>query len=407
MTTTAEILARIDKRLKDKQSANVPVTEKVVASAGANPVRDPTAGLTAIQKKMYNIGGAYGRGEQTLVETVLQGAGQVVNQAVEPFGKLMSSYMSMASKMPFISTMSYEKGRKMADTPLGQEFFQAMQSGVEAYKEFAQTHPRFMRNIEAGIQLGSAIIPYRHILKSTVDDIITPHPSVPNSKLAGSRKFTADWQGARKYNFDAREKAMAQEVSRVPGISVGNTHAMNNEIINKAIGNIEKNLQLGLANSPATYSYSTLAKRVRVALERNNKTLIKSVRLDADDIDTVVDDVVSAARMNSNNPAGLLTGRRLLDNNFSDLQKRRFVNDSFPDTKKSIGWEKGREVMNQVIEEMSPGSRQQLRKMSLLIDANDRVFDKMIRYDETWRGQLKRGTGIGGPMPIRFNRGGT
>lgn len=353
------------------------------------------------------IGGQLARGDITEGEAYLQIAGEGAGLVADGFATATTALIpDSIEKWAGKQFKSFLTG-----TDVGKEFLQAAQQGGEAYSDWKDQNPRLAENLEAVgniTMMAPAAIPFKSIRSGMWLDKITPHPIAAN--LRNGRKWTKTKTGHLKYIPDAGDKEMANLLRTVPGL--GQNPAMNNgrahTFIQAEIGRVNEGLKAALAQNKRVLAPRTLKRKLAVAYQARNAKLPPSQRLTTEQIKKNIDDVVFYVNENGKNANGLLKARRELDANFTVAKANKAVDrlaDGAQVSPGEIKWEVGRDVLNEALEGIAPGSKTQLRKMHKLIQADDIVWEKAWRNDERLWTQVKEGIGLG-VNRVRFARGG-
>lgn len=112
-----------------------------------------------LKQRSANFGESLERfatGKQSFGSTTLQFMGQSAGGAQDVIGEALSSVVSTFTPQPVKDAVK-NAGVAFLETPVGQAGLQAIKSGVDAYEDWKQEHPRDAANLESVVNIGSLL----------------------------------------------------------------------------------------------------------------------------------------------------------------------------------------------------------------------------------------------------------
>ena len=261
--------------------------------------------------------------------------------------------------------------------------------------------PAFMPELVTGIGGMAAGTALRNVRtsKNWLDDLVLGYRN--RAAQLQTEKLGSDITalGTYKPRLSRQQKQMRDVLDTVPGI-----HPNPRKSINAVKAEIDKSgaaLQSKLAHSGTVVS----KRELRIALNKrfNEYKATKrgrKLRKKTADIEEFIDDIVNDYGKGPQTADGLWAARKEVDNEFSYLSGARRYEMAVSGrgmipTKSEIMWDQARGAMLDVLEEAVPGSRDEMRRMSILYDSLNTLAEQAPDVARTLYGRGKRQLGMG------------
>ncbi len=344
-------------------------------------------------------------GEQSTAEGILQVAGKVGAGAVMDF--MGQAIISGGRGLAAITPDSIKDGATGAavaflNTDAGKAGLFAATLGAEQYQIFRENNPRAARNIEAVVDIGLILFPVKAKPKAPigvigragekvntasakqtaektkvfVDDLIRPKQTAAVRTEQVARTTEEGILRSKKVALSTKEAAIAETVSKVPGVSASKTLQGNHEVILAELGKEANTLKSMLSKTDAPISRKELidaGSKIKNIL-KNNPLIVGDAEKSAAKIISKMDELVKA---NKPTASGLLQARKELDA-WVRSQKGSNIFDPKQENAISIALREVRESANNLIAQKVPdaGVKESLRKQSNLYRAMDNIAPK-------------------------------
>lgn len=412
---------------KLKSSSDVPPPPegfKLQSSGSDNSSPDLLGRIKGdVQNRFEKMGEASGRenmGQQSSLETLGQGAGQVAGLYSDTLGESIESAAkgvhSVASTVApkatgFIDEKTSQLMHTIAQSKFGQEGIKAIQEGGKAWDSFKQKHPAAASDVEAIYNIATVAIPTGKGGKATeelaeqvpgkltqvgdklidsgkqlsnkksqdfVKDLISPEETKSVKMNQVGRTTEEGLLKTKVVEPSPREKAIAETVSKLPEVSSKNTIQGNYNAINDEVSREAESLQKRLASNKTTFDKNEFKQE----LQGVSKSLSESPVL-VGDAETAANRVMQ--KMNQlidqhlNTPSGLLQARKDLDKWLVSQKSKIF--DAKSENAMSIAVREIRQSTNGFIAKKVPEARvlESLQKQSHLYDAMDNIRPKAAK----------------------------
>lgn len=361
------------------------------------------------QKVAEEIIQASAEGEQTTAEGMLQLVGKVgvagvfdfLGEGIVSLGRAASAITPDPLEERIVRSAK-KTGEIFLNTTAGQLGLQAAQSGLESYGEFAKSHPRAARNIEAVVDIALLAAPVSKAIPaapgrfsrtaagleeraaaqtidvrgSFVDDLLTPKQT---QKVRQEQTTRTTESGILRKKVVAPSRAQAEvssEVQRIAGVSSAKTLQGNLNSIVEVRTKLAENLKSSLesAGVPITREESIGALDAARASLAGEATVTGSAATTGE---RLIDNATKFIKANPETSAGLLQARKDFDT-FLKAQKRNVLGDAPLENALTIAAASVRDSMNQLIIRKNPsaGVRASLDRQSRLFRAEEALGPK-------------------------------
>lgn len=350
------------------------------------------------------------RGEQTFGESVLQLTGKVGAGSILDFlGEVVISGIEGLSAItpdeiedPIVETAT-KAAHLFLETDLGKAGLSAANKGLEVWNEFRAENPRAARNIESVVDIALLVAPVKskpkiksqptivgraaervaaagetqsaRQLSDFVDDLILPKQTAAVRTEQAGRVTEQGILRTREVGLSARERVIADQVSKVPGVSPSKTLQGNRIAISDEITKEAATLKSQLRKNDIIFPRKEFSAELDRALER-----LKENPLIVGDALTSGEKVVDAMRRivadKPSTGSGLLQARKELDAFIS--RQRPKVFDPAQESALSTAVREIRTSTNDFIDQraVNVGVKDSLKKQSNLFRALDNIDPK-------------------------------
>ena len=327
----------------------------------------------------------------------------MLTEAAEQFADWAGDKISKATPQLVKDWLQYEIGANVAALPDG--LVNAMSRSVGAVQKWMDNNPEKARKAQALMTMGALAAP---AVKRPLnwEEVTRPYQNIRQRRAKYTQITPKDWKGTYTYPMDWKAQQMEQVLKTVPGFDGRQaSYTMpNGQVIklppaqggnvidqkNLVIADIQRsgqNLQKKLAHAPAQFS----RREVSMNLRRDYNNLLKDPRYSDyrnADIDAYINDVLDVmdkhavkGRMNANQ---LWKARQEIDDifEFHAGPRRTALSMGSVDpatlipTEREILWKQARASVHKLLEAKVPGTRKELKRMSILYSARDMMVDK-------------------------------
>lgn len=352
----------------------------------------------------------FARGEQTFGESVLQltgkvGAGTILDflgEAVISGVEGLSAITPDAIEDPLIETAT-KAAHLFLDTDLGNAGLEAANKGLEAWNEFRAENPRAARNIESVVDIGLLIAPVKGKPKiksqptlagraaesltvraeaqtarqksDFVDDLVLPKPTAAVRTEQVARTAEEGLLGTKTVELSAGERAIADQVSLIEGVTPSKTLQGNFTAISEEVASEAKNLKDLLKKNDVLIPKREFTTELDNAILRlqENPLLVGDAAKTAEKVVNKMKQIVDE---NPGTASGLLQSRKELDAWIKTQRPKIF--DPNQESALSIAVREVRQSTNNFIDErvVNVAVKDSLRKQSHLFRAMDNIGPK-------------------------------
>lgn len=222
----------------------------------------------------------------------------------------------------------------------------------------------------------------RGVKSQWLQDLVTPYGGRKQQirqELRGTDKTPL---GTYKFRLSNEEAEQAKVLETVRGLQRSGNYRDHINVMNAEINYSSTMLKKRLRDSNKIVSESEVESGIRKQLAEYMNTLEGSMfNANPDEVDNYVNIILAEYRKHPQTPAGLWEARKSVDNMFQNLAGTRRYNsvvgnvEMIP-TKQEIMFDQARRGMLNVMEGKVPGSRKEMRRLSLLYDARQTMAEK-------------------------------
>ena len=349
-------------------------------------------------------------GEQGVLESGLQLAGKVgAGGALDIMGEALVSGMEglRAVTPDYIEDSILDAATRAAfdfmGTDVGRAGLAAVEGGVEMWREFKAENPRAARNIESAANIGLLVAPTKGKPKvpakptpvvraaevmagkaatqeaarkaSFIDDLVLPKQTAKIRTEQAARTTERGLLGTKEVGLSPGERAMANEVSLVEGVSSKNTIQGNLNVISKEVTAESKKLTDLLKKNDVSIPRREFGAELDRAIVRlgENPLLVGDAAKTAT---KVVDKMKQIVAKNPGTASGLLKSRKELDAWIKTQKPKVF--DPNQESALSLAVREIRQSTNNFIDEraVNVAVKDSLKKQSTLLRATENIAPK-------------------------------
>jgi len=381
------------------------------------------------------------KGRPGVAESAFQGVGVVAGGALDIIGEGVSAAAGGAFDILQTFDRAFVPGDLRASRDeqvkavwgevVGNDKVQAAVAaagqGFEAYKQWAEKNPREARNLEAAANIGLVLAPVKgkpagapapqtivgragervgaaatrqtvETRASFIDDLVRPKTTkkVREAEILRTSEG-AGLTGGRTVTPAASEKAIADVVTTIPGVTKKNTDLKNLQVIQKEnvreAASLATKLEQSTVKIPRTDIRSAMDDVVLKL--KDNPLLVGDAAKTGERVVAQANKFLSAEK---NTPAGVLRARKQFDAWVKNQKPKIF--DPQTESALSIAVREPRQAMNDIIERAVPtlGVKKSLSRQSKMFDAIDNIGPKAADEAATKIGRLaqnvSRATGL-------------
>ena len=352
-------------------------------------------------------------GQQTIPEAALNYAGAAAGAAWDVLGEGVSALAKGAYNIApedlrkqFESVLS-ETGRQFANSETGQVALGALASGVDAWNSFKKENPRIAKNLESFVNVMLFVAPpatkaklppvesklgkaskylgekaankSADTKKAYIEQLIRPKQTAKVKTEEVSRTVEKGF-GPFKRDIvlpSEREKAITEEVAKIPEVTKGNSIQRNYNIISKNNKNIAEQLSSDVSKSTAVIprqEYVAELDRAVSDLISTNPVIVGNAETTAT---RIKDKAIQIIDSHPATPSGLLDSRKELDQ-WIRSQKGQNIFDPVSENALSISTRTVRQTINDIIDAKvnTTKVKDELRRQNLLYDALNNMAPK-------------------------------
>tara|TARA_R110000744_G_scaffold369618_1_gene479895 strand:- start:109 stop:2004 length:1896 start_codon:yes stop_codon:yes gene_type:complete len=381
-------------------------------------------------EKWEEIKEATSSGDQGYAEAVLQTVGSVgAGAAFDFFGQgLVSAGRGLSAITPDviedpITNAAADAGRAFVSTDLGQTGLQAAMQGIDKWTAFKEENPRAARNIESVVNIGLLAVPIKGKPKvkvagvevkpsplnggtwlteighggekliesgiktatarrsAYIDDLILPKQTMPVLKNQVPRTQQTPILQSKIYTLSPTERAIAQEVKKVPTVSSKKTYLDNYDALNTAVASKNSTLMSELRANDVVISRRTVTEGLLPAIKtiRANPMIVGNAELTANKLVAEVSRLIAemTGKGKKLTASGLLRVRKKLDA-WVRKQKGDKAFDPSQENPLSFALAEIRGGLNATVAKVAPNVtvKKTLREQHLLLSAMNNIGPK-------------------------------
>jgi len=306
------------------------------------------------------------------------------------------------------------------DRPTSDEYLQAglfgttplrpsqLQGQVDLRQSEPGLSPAFTPELLTGLAGRAAVGVGRSVLKKRTktardfyDDLTTPYMSRKEQIARELRGTDSTVMGTHIFRPSSTQKAQKDILKTVKGIKPSNNLRQNINVMNNEVITSSRRLKGRLAKSKAVITDSEVEGAVRSQIAKYKNTL-EGIELEGQEeiIDAAVRRVMEAYNKHPKTPAGLWEARKEIDNAFRALNgERRYAQavgqGGMIPSKAEIMWDNSRKAMLELMEKKVPGSKSEMRRLSIMYDARQTMAEKAPDVGKTLYQRGKKAVGLG------------
>jgi len=239
------------------------------------------------------------------------------------------------------------------------------------------------------------------------DELATPYWNRKQQIKAEMRGTDKSLAGTYKFRLSEGEEAVKKALKTVDGIDPVKKNLRDNILaLNNGLRKSGQNLQTKLAKSKAVITEAELENALRRQFKTYSQSL-EGLEFSGKDeiVDAAIDRVLTAYRQNKSNPSGLWDTRKAIDQVYQRLNgSRRYQavvgNVDLKPTDAELIWDNSRKAMLELLEQKAPGSRNDMRRLSLLYDARQTMAEKAPEIGKTLYERAAKKLPLVGDKPI-------